>query len=77
MIAVDSPLKRSLPEHQDKEFPAVFAALGGHVRACERARSGAFTLQCLAEQVHEVLGPRMVTTVMAATALMALLALID
>jgi hypothetical protein len=49
-------------------------SLGAHVRACNRARGRGFALQCVGERVHAVLGPRLVTTVLAATTLLALLA---
>jgi len=49
-------------------------SLGAHVQACDRARGRAFMLHVVGERLHAVLGPRLFTTVFAATALMSLLA---
>ena len=49
-------------------------ALDAHIRACDRARGPGFALACVGERVHEMLAPRFVTTVVAATSLLALLA---
>jgi hypothetical protein len=49
-------------------------SLGAHVRACDRARGRTFMLRCVGERLHAVLGPRLFTTVFAATVLMSLLA---
>ncbi len=49
-------------------------ALDAHVRACDRSRSPGFALYCVGERMHEMLAPRFVTTVVAATSLLALLA---
>ena len=48
--------------------------LGAHVRDCHRARERGFALRCLAERLHQVLGPRFFTTVFGAAALLTLLA---
>ena len=56
-----------------KSTPADSLALGAHIRDCRRVQGHAFGLQCVGEQVHGVLGPRLVTTVLAAATLIALL----
>ena len=48
-------------------------ALHAHLCDCRRVQGLAFGLQCLGEQLHGVLGPRPVTTVLAAVTLIALL----
>jgi hypothetical protein len=48
-------------------------SLGAHVRACAAARGRTFAMRCVGERVHAVLSSRFITTVFAATALMALL----
>jgi hypothetical protein len=48
-------------------------SLGTHVLACARARGRTFALRCLGERVHNVVGPRVVSTVFAAAALIGLL----
>jgi hypothetical protein len=49
-------------------------ALGAHVRDCDRSREPAFALYCIAERLHQVIGPRFFTTVFAAAIFMTLLA---
>ena len=49
-------------------------ALGAHARACARALERTFALRCVAERLHDWLGPRLCTTVFAATAVLVLLA---
>jgi hypothetical protein len=44
-----------------------------HVRSCDQARGRAFALHCAGEWLHDLLGPRLVTTVLAATLLMLML----
>jgi hypothetical protein len=48
------------------------AALGAHVLACGRARGRAFALRCMGERLHDLVAPRLVTTIFAAAALLAL-----
>jgi hypothetical protein len=50
-------------------------ALGSHLLACARARGRTFGLRCLADKLHDIVGPRFVTTLFAAAALMTLLTL--
>ncbi len=46
--------------------------LHAHVLSCRRALGRTFTLQCLGERVHDLIGPRMFTTAFAVAALLAL-----
>jgi hypothetical protein len=46
--------------------------LVAHVRACEQALGRTFGLRCVAERLHEWLGPRLCTMVFGVTALMVL-----
>lgn len=48
-------------------------SLGSHVQACRQAAGASFVWRCVGESVHAVLGPRMITTVLAATGLISLL----
>ena len=57
--------------------PPVFAeglSLGAHVDACRNALGRGFAWRCAGEHLHDLLGPRLVTTVFVATTLMVLLA---
>jgi hypothetical protein len=45
-------------------------SLQAHIRACDRAKGWAFTLQSVGERLHGVVAPRFVTTVFMATVLM-------
>jgi hypothetical protein len=62
------------PLQLDGAVPADALSLGEHVRQCARQRGRVFGLVCLGEQVHHLLAPRFVTTVVVAAGLMALLA---
>lgn len=72
MSSMDASISHSLvpsrPAHPDEP------ALGAHVLACDRARGWGFALRCAGERVHELLGPRLFTTVFAATMVLVLLA---
>jgi hypothetical protein len=49
-------------------------ALGAHARTCARDLERTFALRCVAERLHDWVGPRLCTTVFGATALLVLLA---
>jgi len=51
-------------------------ALVDHLKRCQHAQGPAFALRCFAEGLHAVLGPRLITTVAAVAALLALLGLL-
>jgi hypothetical protein len=68
MTATPSLLKDCPPGGLD------LVSLDAHLLACERALGAAFPWYCLGERAHSVIGPRLVTTVLSATGLMALLA---
>lgn len=47
-----------------------------HAEACAQALGRSFTWQCWGEGLHAVLGPRVITTLLVATGLIALLTFI-
>lgn len=51
-------------------------ALGAHVQRCNGCKGRWFSVQCAIETVHGFVGPRFVTTLVAASALIFLSALI-
>ena len=65
-----TPPLNDLPEHLEA------MALVDHLKRCQNAQGPVFTLHCLAETMHAILSPRLITTVLAVAALLALLGLL-
>lgn len=78
MPALSTPVN-SHSQASAARFPSVPDGLGlaAHVCACERALGRTFALRCVAERLHEWLGPRLCTMVFGATALMLLAGRLD
>ena len=78
MPAFSTPVT-SHPQATVPPFPSHPDGLGlaAHVRACDRALGRTFALRCVAERLHEWLGPRLCTMVLGATAIMLLAGRLD
>lgn len=56
--------------------PMELLELGAHVTRCNGCRSRWFQLRCMADAVHDIVAPRIVTTLVVASAVIGAVALV-